>query len=82
MKKIKLILPMLAFIAAVFGSFALKADRPLNEETWYINSLGQRTDQVVGEPQCAQSQANCAQKFQIVNGDYLPVGDPIKGTRY
>jgi hypothetical protein len=82
MKKIRFVLSMLAFVAAFSASIALKADQPVNQELWYIDATGARTDQIPsGQPNCQQSQLNCAQLFNVDNGVYTAVGNPIKGTR-
>lgn len=83
MKNLKFILPVVAFLAAFSASFALKADKSVAQELWYVDGSGNPIVPVnAAVPNCTESSENCARLFEMVDGrPEQPIGSIIPGTK-
>lgn len=83
MKKTKLILTALAFVAGIGGAFATKIIGDSQSYFYLDPDTDEPVTKVNGSPACAASPDDCAQLYNVdVSGNpTTPAGNIIHGTR-
>jgi len=81
MKKTKLILTALAFVAGIGGAFATKIIGD-SQSYFYLDADGTPVTRINGLPQCAPGDKDCAQLYNVdASGNpTTPAGTPLEGA--
>lgn len=80
--RFKISLAAAAFVIGIAAAFSSKAVTA-NTAWFYLDGAGQPVERIQGQPQCAMSQNDCAQLFQVDASGHptQAIGQPLKGDR-